>query len=257
MPENLLTPSNLKLIGRIMLDIFIGNAAALTQGAQNALAAAEAVLAANPRATAEDVLTALSAHYKGQAAGSDQRRAAEDMYFIAKAAPHLSATTASDVLEVVRQRNASAYQNAYSTLGDNSFLKKQLQADGARLARIYGFTYEGQYSTLPVPSLFLVHGPGQPVANQSRISMETAGVAAREWEFSGPYSNRLIDLRRWDYDKADFSIRFDVDSGPFEQILLAMILGGGSSMSANHNLGAHNLSVHNLGIGSTDPRNRR
>src|SRR5260221_11112159 len=32
--------------------------------------------------------------------------------------------------------------------------------EGARLARIYGFSYEGRYYKLPSPQVFLVHGEG-------------------------------------------------------------------------------------------------
>jgi hypothetical protein len=34
----------------------------------------------------------------------------------------------------------------------------------------------------------------------------------------------------WEYDKGDFSLRMDVETGPFERILLdAMLFGGGRS----------------------------
>jgi hypothetical protein len=78
---------------------------------------------------------------------------------------------------------------------------------------------------------------------------------AKEWEFS---DSDAADVRVWEYDKGDFSIRLDVETGQFEQILLAAVMRTGSSLGAGHNLGsAHNLGMHNLGIGGVDPRNRK
>jgi hypothetical protein len=107
-------------------------------------------------------------------------------------------------------------------LGDNKFLQKQLEAGDARLARIYGFSYEGHYYDLARPAIFLVHGPGTdpegPRPGQARVSRAPAdadrtGIAGRAASFSE-------DVKVWSYDKADYSLRFEVDTGPLEQILL-------------------------------------
>ena len=39
------------------------------------------------------------------------------------------------------------------------------------------------------------------------------------------------DLIYWEYEKGDFSLRLDLDAGPFEQILLQMALRGGGGVS--------------------------
>ena len=123
-------------------------------------------------------------------------------------------------------------------LGANSFLRQQLKANGARFARIYGFSFEGLYRPLQRPAIFLVHGDGdnasppaaqikQAAATTANISIvpndafldpattpvDSSGVAAKEWEFS-------TDIKVWEYDQADFSIRFDVSSGPLDRILI-------------------------------------
>jgi hypothetical protein len=122
--------------------------------------------------------------------------------------------------------------------GSNKFLAEQLAGAGANapaLARIYGFSYEGHYYDLPKPAVFLVHGPGAPASqdapqfeNKDKLGKPTgksgrgavapgkadeSGVAAKSWDFSE-------DMMFWEYDKGDFSIRFDIETGPFEQILL-------------------------------------
>jgi hypothetical protein len=94
-------------------------------------------------------------------------------------------------------------------LGANGFLKKQLETDAdnpPKFARIYAFSYEGQYYVLPKPAIFLVHGDDVAASND-------AGVAAKNWDFSP-------DIQAWTYDKGDFSIRLDIETGPLEQILL-------------------------------------
>lgn len=95
-------------------------------------------------------------------------------------------------------------------LGDNRFLRKQLAKEAACFARIYAFTYEGNYYELPRPCIFLVHGDGEPVSGDS---VDATGVAGHDWSLS-------TDVRMWEYDKGDFSLRLEVDSGPLEQILL-------------------------------------
>lgn len=112
-----------------------------------------------------------------------------------------------------------------------------------KLARIYGFSFEGAYYGLPKPSIFLVHGTGTPAGNWAYPStVEQSGVAAREWDFSGPTGYNAAgpsptsptstkDIFYWEYEKGDFSIRFDTEAGPFEQILLVATLRAGADMA--------------------------
>jgi hypothetical protein len=122
-------------------------------------------------------------------------------------------------------------------LGGNNFLQGQLAAPAGvpelapKLARIYGFSYEGHYYDLPKPAIFLVHGdgvdaegpfPGSSTA-QRRVSraptnVDRTGTAGQ----TGSYAE---DMKVWSYDKGDFSIRLDVETGPFDQILLDAFLG--------------------------------
>ncbi len=119
--------------------------------------------------------------------------------------------------------------------GPNIFLETQLDPNAnPMIARIYGFSYEGRYYDLPWPTMFLVHGPGDPVetlpgaARVSRAPEEPdhTGMAAQDFSFAD-------DLMAWSYDRADLSIRMDVESGSFEQILLDLVLGGGGSPSVS------------------------
>lgn len=131
-------------------------------------------------------------------------------------------------------------------LGGNQFLRNQLDAAinakyTPMLARIYGYSYLGHYTSLSCASIFLVHGNGEPASPRAAIvradgslgidgrdeqpadsarlatgpsGTDLSGVAAKNWEFSS-------DIRVWEYDRADFSLRLDVDSGSIERILLS------------------------------------
>jgi hypothetical protein len=124
--------------------------------------------------------------------------------------------------------------------GGNRDLETQLTKDEPNIkepviARIYSFSYEGAYYDLPRPALFLVHGDGFLVTNDSpkRGEIEGSpsesnapgepsltGVAAADFQFAD-------EIRAWSYDKADHTIRMDVETGEFEDVLLNMFFGGG------------------------------
>ena len=153
--------------------------------------------------------------------------------------------------------------NPTGFIGSNNFLAQQLNDANSTLARIYGFSYEGHYYDLPKPALFVVHGPGTPVdvGARDRTTVDTSGVVAKEWEFSstpgtpgsGPAAAAVgtPDLMMWEYDKGDFSLRLDIESGPFEQILLAACLRGGPAYSSGSDL---RMSGSDLRMSGSDLR---
>jgi hypothetical protein len=127
--------------------------------------------------------------------------------------------------------------------GNNKLVEMQLP--NANIARIYGFSYEGTYHDLPRPTLFLVHGDGEeaetvadprggggggnPVAAKrtarSPDDPSRTGLAVAEFSFAD-------GLRVWSYDKADYTIRMDVETGMFEQVLFDLVAGdGGGNVS--------------------------
>lgn len=100
-------------------------------------------------------------------------------------------------------------------------------------ARIYAFSFEGSYCALPRPSIFLVHGYGQWAGDWNiNSSLDQSGVVGKDWDFSGSANTGgPDDIYYWEYEKGDFSMRVDLDAGPFEQILLQMALRGGADMA--------------------------
>ncbi len=103
-------------------------------------------------------------------------------------------------------------------LGANQLLRKQLAAEGARFARIYSVAFGSVEMDLPTPVLMLVHGDGDEAPKRE----------------GGP---QIAGLRVWVYDKADYSLRLDVSSGPLEQLLGLAAPGGAAGMNAGMNVG--------------------
>ncbi len=118
-------------------------------------------------------------------------------------------------------------------LGGNCFLREQLNCDGAKFARIYAFSYEGTFYNLPKPAIFLVHGDGEEIKgaglaargrNAGGITTES-GLVAKDFDFersAGLGVGEAVSF--WEYDKGDFSLRCDIVSGTFDEILLEAAL---------------------------------
>jgi hypothetical protein len=120
--------------------------------------------------------------------------------------------------------------------GPERDLETQVVDKTSNFARIYGFSYEGTYYDLPKPALFLVHGPGYAVTgtttgkptdtgkvtNPARAPGEPSlsGVATADFQF-------VDGIKAWSYDKADHTIRMDVEAGELEDVLLDMFFNGG------------------------------
>jgi uncharacterized membrane protein YgcG len=110
--------------------------------------------------------------------------------------------------------------------GANLFLQRQIEAPLAGFARIYAFSFEGQIYDMAVPSLFLVHGSGldvdapEPEDQSYQRLARSAGraTATGVGRQTGTFS---MDVKVWVYDKSDFSMRLDVETGTLEDILLA------------------------------------
>ncbi|PTE12206.1 hypothetical protein C9427_01030 [Mesorhizobium helmanticense] len=136
-------------------------------------------------------------------------------------------------------------QGAGNRTGQNRLLENQLE--NGRFARIYGFSFEGSYYDLPRPVIFLVHGDGELVAEdlgkfspaRSPSPTGLTGLAAADFDFAD-------GLRVWSYDKADYTVRMDVETGMFEDVLLAAIFGGGPGGMDAAGMSARGMSAKGM-----------
>ena len=112
--------------------------------------------------------------------------------------------------------------------GINNQLGEQYYNKDSKFARIYAFSYEGGFFELPCPTLFLVHGDGEDVtpgnapgdfAARAPNSPLKTGFSAADFQFAN-------DVKVWSYDKDDYSVRMDVETGMFCQLLLDMASDG-------------------------------
>jgi hypothetical protein len=131
--------------------------------------------------------------------------------------------------------------------GHNKFLQYQLSEDDARFARIYGFTFENVYYDLSKPVLFLVHGDGELASEEtgkfsaarSPGATSLTGLGAADFDFAD-------GLRVWSYDKADYTIRMDVETGMFDDVLLAAMLGGGPGGMDSAGMNARGMNARGM-----------
>ena len=241
MPESLLTPTDILLFGRTVSDLSInrmrpadatrvdvlstrpiGDRVGLLPGRRIdgiELVADCVVLIASPEPGQNGVYTVQAEQWTGQEVNAD------DTFFVEQGDNY-----ADSLWRAVAVEGGFRFEQVLSnrTRG-NRLLQSQLNDERAHFARIYGFSYQGSYFDLPTPVLFLVHNEGieltpdalPPNFSESRAphGPTYSGVGAADFQFSD-------DIRVWSYDKADWTIRMDVDTGTFEQMLLDIYFSG-------------------------------
>lgn len=115
--------------------------------------------------------------------------------------------------------------------GQVNSLQQQMKGSSSKspgLARIYAYSFGGRMTELSEPAIFLVHGAGTSVNGSSLVasrgairspSTDKTGVGAQDYVFTD-------EMRFWEYDKNDISVRLDLFSGTLEDILLMPGDGG-------------------------------
>jgi|HubBroStandDraft_5_1064220.scaffolds.fasta_scaffold188335_1 hypothetical protein len=248
MAETLLTPSSIKLYGRVMNGISL-DPSSLSQQAGN-LGANKFLRNQLTNNTPQTfIVTGVTNNGSPTVIVGVGNMEPELLYslVVSNANIPISDQTGGTTIPANTTVQAVAIDYTNSTNGIPSGIKLTLSADAIAdnpkgvnlvlqvsfpptIARIYSFSFEGAYYQLPRPALFLVHGLGTPVGNWVVPStMDQGGVVGREWDFSG--NAFPTDLVYWEYEKGDFSLRLDLDAGPFEQILLQMALRSGAGVS--------------------------
>ncbi|WP_259668236.1 hypothetical protein [Rhizobium lentis] len=125
-------------------------------------------------------------------------------------------------------------------VGTNTFLRNQLAAEDAKLARIYAFSFEGAFIELGRPAIFVVHGAGSdpddpPPSDLGYERLSRSPGSSARTGLGSQIGALAKDMRVWIYDKGDLSMRLDAETGTFEQLLLTAELSpdlrGGMSRS--------------------------
>ena len=97
----------------------------------------------------------------------------------------------------------------------------------ATLARIYGFSYLGNYFKLAEPLVYLVHGDGAPLRTAGGIEGNSVGYAG----FETTYEEFTDGVCMWLVDQLDVSVRVDITIGWMKDILLAQEMGADNNMT--------------------------
>ncbi len=142
---------------------------------------------------------------------------------------------------------ADQTQESPRAISENRFLAEQLAESDAIFARIYFYVYQGQRVPLVRPTVFMVHGDGLPISGDG--VKKTAGLLG----VGQSCDDFAPDLRMWVYDRADFTLRLDIQSGSFTELLMGYEEGG-SGISATSMQGG---DAEGPAIGSEPARRRR
>lgn len=86
-----------------------------------------------------------------------------------------------------------------------------LAAPNAELARIYAFSFQGEYVSLASPAMFVVNGKGTPVTP----AVADTGLAIFPTTLAIPK-----DLLYWPHERDDVTVRLDIMAGTFGRVLL-------------------------------------
>ncbi len=118
-----------------------------------------------------------------------------------------------------------------SYLSSNRFLVNQLLHEKAQLAKIFAFAYQNEIYELAKPAIFLVHGPGIPVegpfvTGDREVFLRKVPAFTSRSGVVGQRGSFSHEILVWMYHRADFTLRLDIESGSFDNLLLAMEMGG-------------------------------
>jgi hypothetical protein len=218
MAETLLTPSSIKMYGRILRDLKYTDDAPVI-GANNFL---QRQLAGFAPITLTGTTTAANPHVTGVSSTAGLAVGMTVSAVTGAVSVFMPNTT---IVAIIPPNSFDVNPNASVGAQDITILAA---SNNTNFARIYAFSFEGAVYSLPKPSIFLVHGTGKRADANPRSNVEISGVAAREWELAKSGTTDPIEeqLRYWEYEKGDFSLRLDTEAGPLEQILLAAAIRG-------------------------------
>jgi hypothetical protein len=93
------------------------------------------------------------------------------------------------------------------------------------LARIYGFSYLGNYYKLSQPAVLLVFGEGEAVREPLQDeALRLVGVEFMNETFTP-------GVRMWAQDQADYTVRIDISAGWLADVLLEPEMSDGTNMT--------------------------
>jgi hypothetical protein len=96
-----------------------------------------------------------------------------------------------------------------------------------RLARIYGFSYLGNYFKMANPPVLRVYGPGNDViAGYEENPMDVLGVEFKNEDF-------VKGIRMWPADHLDVGVRIDITIGWWREILLDTDMSQETNVTSN------------------------
>ena len=109
-----------------------------------------------------------------------------------------------------------------------------------RLARIYGFSYLGNYFKLAEPLVFMVFGDGTPIPSgypTPDIPVDDLGVESKGMDFAD-------GVRMWLADQSDVALRVDITIGWLSDILLSEEMSPGNNTTGGNDIRRSDIVGH-------------
>jgi len=113
-------------------------------------------------------------------------------------------------------------------------------ANPPQLARVYGFSYLGNYFKLAEPLVFLVFGKGVPITSgypQPDNPLDNLGVESKGLDFTD-------GVFMWLADQADIAVRIDITIGWLNDILLSEEMGADNNVTGGNQLRRSDIVGH-------------
>lgn len=109
-----------------------------------------------------------------------------------------------------------------------------------RLARIYGFSYLGNYFKLAEPLVFLVFGDGVDIKSgypDPENPLDKLGIEAKGMDFAD-------GVRMWLADQSDVAVRVDITIGWLSDILLSQEMGADNNTTGGTEIRRSDIVGH-------------
>jgi hypothetical protein len=153
--------------------------------------------------------------------------------------------------ELTRQVNAlhaaAAPAQPAADPAENVDAEEPPQDGIARLARIYGFSYLGNYYKIANPPVLRVYGQGFPVRAglAPENHMDILGVEFKDEDF-------VQGIRMWPADHLDVAVRIDITIGWLREILLDTDMSPDSNVTGNGGGGRADVVGRDSGLVGRD-----
>jgi multidrug efflux pump subunit AcrA (membrane-fusion protein) len=228
----------------------------IQRGAPKVAASAAEVEVARAEAKAHAIIRAADAELRAAkakaeaavAAAEAEAAEANERDEAARRAEEAAAIAQAAAAEAARDAEAAVAAGRAMAADPHDDPDERRPQDGiARLARIYGFSYLGNYYKIANPPVLRVHGQGFRVRSGflPENHMDILGVEFKDEDF-------VRGIRMWPSDHLDVAVRIDITIGWLREILLDPDMCKDTNVTANSSGGRADVVGRDSGLVGRD-----